>query len=82
MALTLRLDTDEKEVLDQISEFLGEITSSGTLKLMIKNYMPIQKSLDRTRFELNQVQIKYEKLCRSLQTIEDEKSRIHNLIKE
>jgi hypothetical protein len=82
MALTLRLEPDEKEALDQISEFLRESTLSGTLKLMIKNYMPIQKTLDRIRFELNQVQIKYEKLCRSLQNIEDEKERIQNLIKE
>jgi hypothetical protein len=73
---------DEKKALDQISESLRESTLSGTLKLMIKNYMPIQKTLDRTRFELNQVQIKYEKLCRSLQNIEDEKERIQNFIKE
>jgi hypothetical protein len=82
MALTLRLDPQEKALLDEISGFLGENTSSGTVKAMIKNYLPLQKSFDRTRFELNQIQIKHEKLCRSLRSIEDEKSRIHNLINE
>jgi hypothetical protein len=82
MALTLRLDPQDKELLDVISDFLGENTSSGTLKAMIKNYISLQKSYDRTKFELNQIQIKHEKLCRSLRIIEDEKNRIHNLINE
>jgi uncharacterized protein (DUF1778 family) len=82
MALTLRLDPQEKELLDEISNFLGENTSSGTLKAMIRNYLNLQKLADRTKFELNQIQVKHEKLCRSLLSIENEKTRIQNLINE
>lgn len=82
MALTLRLDENELEKLEEIREFLDIKTASGTLKDLIKRFMPLQRDRDNTTLELHELEAKHNRLCRSIRDMEAAKLEIETITRE
>ena len=62
MALTLRTSPSLDEHLDTLEDSLNMGTSSGVIKFVVENYDDVDRNLQKTRKELAETKLQFNKL--------------------
>jgi len=62
MALTLRTSPSLDEHLNNLKDSLNLGTSSGVIKFIVKNYDNVDRNLQKTRKELAETKLQFNKL--------------------